>query len=43
MRTVPAGREIIGVKWNYGKKNIISSLGFMMWTPKVEREKKKLQ
>ena len=40
-RTIPVGRDIIGLRCSYGAKNFISSLGFMMWTPKVPREKAK--
>lgn len=37
-RTLPGGKDIIGLKINYGAKNLITSLGFMTWTPRVERE-----
>ena len=40
-RTIPVGRDIIGVRVAYGEKNIISSLGFMMWTSRVERKNAK--
>ena len=42
-RTIPAGRDIIGLRCSYGANNHITSLSFMMWTPRVEREKKTLQ
>ena len=40
-RTIPIGRDIIGLRCCYGAKNFISSLGFMMWTPKAAREKQR--
>ena len=38
-RTIPIGRDIIGLRCSYSAKNFISSIGFMMWTPKIAREK----
>ena len=39
--TVLNGRDIIGLRCRYGANNIISNLGFMMWSSRAERDKSK--
>ena len=38
-RTIPVGRDIIGLRCKYGANHVITSLGFMTWTPRVQRPK----
>ena len=40
-RTMPAEQEIIGLRAAFNAKGYITSIGFLPWTPRVQRQKKK--